>query len=60
MTTAEIQAHRATYLRNGSGYVVSTSIHGERWLRCTFMNPLTEAHDCREVLEEWEDVLAAH
>lgn len=59
MTATEIQAHRATYLRNGSGYVVSTSIHGERWLRCTFMNPLTEARDLREMLAQWDDILAA-
>jgi L-2,4-diaminobutyrate decarboxylase len=59
LTAAEIQAHRATYLRNGSGYVVSTTIHGERWLRCTFMNPLTEAQDLREMLAQWDDILAA-
>ena len=59
MTANEIQAHRSTYLRTGSGYVVSTSVHGERWLRCAFMNPLTEAQDCREMLEEWEAILAA-
>lgn len=59
LTATEIQAHRATYLRKGSGYVVSTSIHGERWLRCTFMNPLTEARDLREMLAQWDDILAA-
>ena len=45
---------RARHLTNGSSYVVATRLNGEAWLRCTFMNPLTELEDMQAMLNEFE------
>ena len=45
---------RARHLANGSSYVVATRLNGEAWLRCTFMNPLTELEDMQTMLNEFE------
>ncbi|MDA0729075.1 MAG: pyridoxal-dependent decarboxylase [Bacteroidetes bacterium] len=45
---------RKAYLNGGSGYVVATQFRGKEWLRCTFMNPLTEMADLEQLLNELE------
>ena len=49
---------RARHLRDGASYVVATRLNGEAWLRCTFMNPLTELEDMRTMLDEFERWMA--
>ena len=49
---------RARHLRKGASYVVATRLNGEAWLRCTFMNPLTEFEDMRTMLDEFERWMA--
>ena len=49
---------RARHLRDGASYVVATRLNGEAWLRCTFMNPLTELEDMQTMLDEFERWLA--
>ena len=53
-----LAALRQAYLRDGSGYIVATSFDGEHWLRCTFMNPLTEPADFCQMLDELTQLLA--
>jgi hypothetical protein len=38
--------------------VVATRLNGEAWLRCTFMNPLTELEDMQVMLDEFERWMA--
>jgi L-2,4-diaminobutyrate decarboxylase len=45
---------RARHLKDGASYVVATRLNGEAWLRCTFMNPLTEREDMQTMLDEFE------
>ena len=49
---------RARHLRDGASYVVATRLNGEAWLRCTFMNPLTELEDMQTMLDEFERWMA--
>lgn len=50
---------REAYLNSGSGYVVATKFGGKEWLRCTFMNPLTEVADLEQLLNELERLVPA-
>lgn len=49
---------RTRHLKDGSSYVVATRLNGEAWLRCTFMNPLTELEDMQVMLDEFERWMA--
>ncbi len=44
-------ALRKKHLEEGPQYVVMTRFGGETWLRCTLMNPLTEAEDLEAMLD---------
>ena len=49
---------RGRHLKDGASYVVATRLDGEAWLRCTFMNPLTELEDMQTMLDEFEGWMA--
>lgn len=45
---------RQRHLEAGAHYVVQTRFGGKVWLRCTLMNPLTEASDLEAMLDGFE------
>ena len=47
---------RQTHLERGPQYIVQTKFSGKVWLRCTLMNPLTQAADVVELLDRIEDL----
>ena len=49
---------RQMHLEKGEHYVVMTRFDGTAWLRCTLMNPLTEAEDLEAMLDSLESVAA--
>jgi len=49
---------RQMHLEKGEHYVVMTRFDGTAWLRCTLMNPLTEAEDLEAMLDSLESIAA--
>ena len=47
---------RQRHLEAGEHYVVMTRFDGTAWLRCTLMNPLTEAEDLEAMLNSLESI----
>ena len=45
---------RQKHLEQGPQYIVQTRFNGKVWLRCTLMNPLTEAEDMAALLDRLE------
>ena len=49
---------RQRHLESGPQYVVMTRFGGNVWLRCTLMNPLTQAEDLAAMLDRVEALAA--
>jgi L-2,4-diaminobutyrate decarboxylase len=49
-------AIREKLVQDGAFYIVQTTINGDRYLRCTVMNPLTKAEHFRGLLEAIEAI----
>ena len=47
---------RHHHLEQGPQYIVQTRFGGKVWLRCTLMNPLTEASDLKGLLDRLESL----
>lgn len=43
---------RKKLLASGESYITTTNFAGRRWLRCTFMNPLTSLDDVQHMLDQ--------
>ena len=47
---------RRAMLESGFGYLTQTSLHDEIYLRCTIMNPLTDASHLAEIIEKLRQI----
>ena len=46
-------------MKSGEGYVSSTSLKGQRWLRSVFLNPTITDHDMKVVKEKIEAIISS-